>query len=266
MKADLHIHSLYSDGIHSVDDILVMAKDRGLDVISITDHDNYDGVINANPNAGIKVILGLELTTTFNNEAVHLLGYFKSKEHLRKLKPLLDEQITARKVRAKAILEKLETLGIILDPSFISEKNGISRGTIALEIIKQGYNYTMTSVFEELLGVGCPAYISVNKTETSIGIKAIKDARGLAVLAHPMLLKVVDPVDIIKLGIDGIEVKYPHYLDLESFYRKKAYQHGLFITGGSDFHFLDDWKHGNIGDVFIEGKDLDIFLGKTNEC
>lgn len=266
MKADLHIHSLHSDGLHSVDEILVMAKERGLDVIAITDHDNYDGVINANSNADIKVILGIELTTSFKNEAVHILGYFKNKEQLMKLKPLLDDQIMARKKRAFAILAKLESLGIVLDPRFITEKKGISRGTIALEIIKQGYDYTVNTIFEEFLGVGRPAYISVDKTETSVGIKAIKDASGLAVLAHPMLLKTVDPLEVIKMGIDGIEVKYPHYLDLESFYRKRALQYGLFVTGGSDFHFMDDWKHGNIGDVFIEGKDLQIFMGKINEC
>lgn len=265
MKADLHMHSLYSDGKHTVSELLEFADNMKLDYIAVTDHDTYSSAFE-DIDSSVKVIFGLELSTVYNGESVHILGYFKKKEDIEKLKVLLDSQKASRKDRAIKMARLLKEFhNINLDLSFTEKIESVSRGTIALEIIKQGYNYTMEQIFDKFIGKGCRAYIPSVKLETEEGIKAIKTCNGLAVLAHPMLLKAVDPMDIISLGVDGIEAVYNSFGNLESAYRKLAFDNGLFITGGSDFHFYNDNRHGNIGEVFIEGKDLENFLGRIDE-
>src|SRR5690606_38099847 len=104
MKADLHIHSQYSDGKYKVDQIIEFAKAKKLDYIAITDHDIYDGSLYAYDKEDINIILGLELSTTFKGETVHILGYFKRREDILKMKPVLKNQIKLRKERAYKIV------------------------------------------------------------------------------------------------------------------------------------------------------------------
>ena len=78
MKADLHIHTKYSDGIYSVQEIINLAKARNLDVIAITDHDVLKGALEAQAyqNDDLRIIIGMELSTEYNDESIHILGYF----------------------------------------------------------------------------------------------------------------------------------------------------------------------------------------------
>ena len=100
---------------------------------------------------------------------------------------------------------------------------------------------------------------------TKIGSKEAIDlihrAHGKAVLAHPTLLKKTDPEDIVKLGVDGIEARYPlNQEGQEEEYRALAKKYGLFVSGGPDFHAFNDFRHGNLGSTQIDGEDLERFL------
>ncbi|HHU56380.1 MAG TPA: PHP domain-containing protein [Acholeplasmataceae bacterium] len=267
MKADLHIHTTYSDGKFTVEEVINLAISRNLDLISITDHDTFEGVKTAlNMKKDLRIIIGIELSTIRNGENVHILGYFKNQDKIDEMQPILDKQIVRRHERAYKVLEKLkEHFNIDLDPSFIKETESVTRGTIAREIIKQGYDYTNRIIFKYMIGEGCPAYIPSSKIETEIGIKMIKECGGLAVLAHPMHLEHNDPQDIINYGLDGIEAIYPFKEDQEEKYRKLAEKNNIFITAGSDFHDFNDGRHGNIGDKYLIGDDLNKFLSVLYE-
>jgi predicted metal-dependent phosphoesterase TrpH len=268
MKADLHSHTNFSDGKYSPDELLDYAINNNIDIISITDHDTFSGVKEAvKINKNIKVILGIELSTYLNDESVHILGYFKNLDNVEKMEPILNDLIIKRKSRAIVMLDKLEEFfNIKLDRSFLDDIQSITRGTISKEIIKQGYQYSNREIFTKMIGDGCPAYLPSTKMDTKFGIKLIKDAGGLAVLAHPMLLKKNDPINVVKLGVDGIEAIYPNQADKENIFRKIAKDNSLFITGGTDFHYYNDGRHGNLGQTYLSGDDLNIFLEKLDEC
>src|SRR5690554_160341 len=268
MKADLHTHTNFSDGKYSVDALLDLAIKNNIDIISITDHDTFDGAKEGlKTTKDIRIVIGLELSTSRNSENVHILSYFKNQDSIEQLEPILEKQVINRNQRAYKVLDKLkEHFNIDLDPSFIKEVKSVTRGTIAREIKKQGYDYSNRIIFKYMIGEGCPAYIPSSKISAEDGIQAVKTAGGLAVLAHPMFLEKNDVEDIIKLGIDGIEARYPHKFDQEDKYRKIAKENHLFVTAGSDFHDFDDGRHGNIGSVYLQGKDLDVFLEELYEC
>ncbi|MFA6628049.1 MAG: PHP domain-containing protein [Bacilli bacterium] len=267
MKADLHCHTTFSDGKFTVQEVLTYASQRGLDYLSITDHDTFAGsrVACAIPTR-LKIIIGIELSTYLNDESVHILGFFNNWKQVESLQPFLDKQIQKREDRAYRMIENLKVMhGLHLNPAFLKKLNSITRGSIAREMINQQLAGDHKEVFTKYLGDDCPAYIPSTKVSTQKGIDLIHQCGGLAVLAHPMNLKKNDPVTIIKLGVDGLEAIYPRSQDQEGLYRQMAKDHGIFITAGNDFHALNDTKHGAIGDLVLSGRDLDIFLGALYE-
>lgn len=262
MRADLHSHTIYSDGKLTVNELIDRAINNNVDILAITDHDCFDGSIEAfNTNKNIKIIFGIELSTERNGESVHVLGYFKQPITSGPLFDALIKQRENRYIRANKILDLLnEHFRINLNRDFIYERQSITRGTISDQIIKQGYNYSKKEIFEYMLGNGCKAYLPSTKMTTEFGIKLIQDNGGIAVIAHPCLLKKNNVYDIIKLGIDGIEGRYPSKYNDETMYRRFAKNNKLLFTAGSDFHFVNDHGHGEVGQCTIDGSDLEKFL------
>lgn len=267
MKADLHCHTTFSDGKFTVDEVLTYAKQTGLTHLAITDHDTFEGSrLASKRNGSLSIIIGIELSTYHQEESVHILGYFKNWEQVESMQPFLNHQILKREERAYQIIENLNVMhGLKLDSSFLKKLNSITRGSIAREMIRQRVASNHNEIFTKYLGDTCPAYIPSTKLATEIGIKMIHDCGGLAVLAHPMDLKRNNPRAIIALGVDGIEAIYPKRQDVESLYREMAREHHLFITAGNDFHGLNEPKHGNIGELSLQGKDLEVFLQRLYE-
>lgn len=267
MKADLHSHTNFSDGKYSVEELMGYAIDNNLDYLAITDHDTFEGVkLAATLNKPIGLIYGIELSTFLNGESVHILGYFKSLKNIEKMEPILNDQILKRKKRAQKILDLLKLhFNIDLNNEFINNIKSVTRGSIAREIMRQGYRYTSREIFQTMIGDDCPAYIPSSKLDTASGIKLLKEGNGITVLAHPMELKKTKPEEVISLGIDGLEAIYPTHRDKEDIYRQIAKKHNLIITGGTDFHAFNDGRHGNIGSTYLKGEDLDTFLRVLNE-
>lgn len=262
MKADLHSHTVYSDGSYTIDEIIERAIKNNVDVLAITDHDCVDGSKEAfYTTKNIKIIYGLELSTERNGESVHILGYFKEPLEDCSLLRVIKKQRENRDIRANKILSLLkEHFNIELDPTFIQNVDSVTRGTIADQIIKQGYPYTKKHIFDYMLGNGCKAYIPSTKMTTEYGINLIHENGGIAVVAHPCLYKKNNVYDIIKMGVDGIEGRYPSKLNDESMYRRFTSNFNLLFTAGSDFHHVNDTGHGDIGECTIDGKDLQKFL------
>ena len=271
MKADLHMHTTYSDGVYSVSEVINLAKKANVDIIAITDHDTFTDTTGFRDQ--IKTIYGVELSTFHNDESIHVLGYFKeipTKYFLDKLNEFKQKRLN----RALEILYLLEKhFDVKLDPQFVYDANSITRGGIGREIIREtNGKYTQGYIYKHFIGKGCKAYIPSIKISVEEGIKLIKDAGGLAVLAHPMLYDDVNMNEVIKMGFDGVEAVYPRHQEEIQKYRDLAKKYHIrFITGGSDFHSLitpeDVSSHGNIGDACISGNDLIKFLGELGyEC
>lgn len=272
MIADLHIHTKASDGKYTSKEIVQMAMSEEIDVIAITDHDTTDGIDQALKEAenNIIVIPGIELSTLYKGNSVHILGYFNGVNYLNSdfqnfLKGIRDYRF----YRAKLILERLDTLyNIKLDfNKVISETKGVlARPHIADAIIKSGYNYSYEYIFSKFIGNNCPAYVPNKDINISEGIERLRNAGAIVVLAHPKLLKNDILNDVLNFNFDGIESIY--YLNSEEETKgfiKLAEERNLIITAGSDFHgsVKEQGSHApNIGAVYLENDYVNVLLDK----
>ena len=256
MKADLHMHSVYSDGTDEIATIVSKAKKAGLGLIAVTDHDTVRGVPEAlaeGEKQGLKVLEGIEMSTYAICE-VHVLGYcvdIKSDVLLSKLSRIECQ----RKERIKTILANLEKYNIRLDESKIFDRNGtVGRMHIAKQLIAKGHCQTVTEAFERYLGERGLAYVPSKRMTPLEGVKLIKEAKGLATIAHPLLFMqrgvLEDLIGGLKTyGLDGLEVYYPTHTPADvTRLAEIARKHRLIATGGTDYHGVNK-KGVEPGDV-----------------
>lgn len=249
MKYDLHVHTNRSDGIFEPTAVLDLAKQRGIDCISLTDHDtmeNTDQIVAYAKQIGIGYLVGVELSCVGPGE-VHILGY-----NIDYNAPGFAEEIAKianmRKERNRLIVQKLAEVGCKIDLDKLESQGSVGRGVLAREMVKMGFCQSVPEVFEKYLGVGCSCYVQTKRLTPVEGIQFILRYGGIPVLAHPKQLKI--PFDsfekflkpLVLAGLGGIEAQYfTHTKPERSFYGKMAKKYKLVVTGGSDFH---DYVHG----------------------
>lgn len=256
MKADLHMHSVFSDGTDEVPAIVAKAKAAGLSLMSLTDHDTVKGVglaLEEGEKQGIKVLPGIEISTYAVCE-VHILGYNIDINNDRLLTRLAEIE-DKRHERIKAILTNLKKYNIELDEEKIFDRIGtVGRMHIAKQLLAKGYCQTITEAFDRYLGERGIAYVPSKRITPLEGVKLIKAAGGLAVVAHPLIFcqkgKLDDLIGGLKTyGLDGLEVYYPtHSLDDTAKLYDLAKKNRLIATGGTDYHGLNK-KGVEPGDV-----------------
>ncbi|OFI05570.1 DNA polymerase III PolC-type [Clostridium acetireducens DSM 10703] len=275
-KGDFHIHSNASDGKFSPKDIVHLSLKQNMDIISITDHDTINGINEAleeSKKVNIKVIPGIELSTLYKGENIHILGYFKNSNYKNSnLQNFLKNMECYRIYRAKKIIENLyEFFHIKLDADEIIKKsNGIiARPHIAKAIIDAGYDYTWEYIFNNLISDKSPAYVPNKKLSLEEGIKLLKYSNALVVLAHPVLIHNCSIEELLNFEFDGIEAIYYSNTPKETFrFKNLAKKYNKIITAGSDFHGItkSDGLHAlNIGDVYLTKEYIKIFLEKLNQ-
>lgn len=266
MRLDLHMHTTASDGENTPAELVAMAREAGLDVIAITDHDSTDGVLPAREAAARegasewpRVLAGIELSAEEPPEPgsgketgddVHMLGYLLDLES----RELQDELILFREdryTRGERIVEKLAALGMplqwerVLAAAGQDERKGaggkpsIGRPHIARAMVEAGYVGSVREAFDLYIRNDGPAYVARRRLSPEDAVAMIHRAGGVAVLAHPGLLK--DPramiERLVKAGLDGVEVYHPdNRSDLRLNLLAWAAAHDLIVTGGSDFH------------------------------
>lgn len=269
MKADLHMHSTYSDGLFMSEELFIKAKENGVDVISITDHDIIKGVEDNYKYAqeyGVKYIPGIELSTVKMGKPVHLLGYFTDESYnsteLKSYFKVIKEQREARTRKFITNLKKHFDIEITYEEVLSYSRGIIARPHIAKAISMNYPQYDHNKVFDKFIGDNSIAFVPSCDLSVQEGIELLKRNNCLVVLAHPVLLKNHIRADVLTHDFDGIEAKYyRNQSDDEKTYKGFAKKRNMFITAGSDFHGIkNDTKHGNIGDVFLENDDLNIFL------
>jgi hypothetical protein len=259
MKADLHIHSTASDGKLSPQAILDQAAATGLSTIALTDHDTVDGLLALRKlpaNQAVTLIPGIEFSTDLPANEVHILGYYIDITHpelTSQLQLLADDRLA----RANRMVNKLNDLGYYISYDQVLEIAGdaasIGRPHVAAALLEAGYFDSMQDVFSKLLAKNSPAYVPHYKLTPQKTIELIKSAGGIPVLAHPGLVESDQIViDIISLGIQGIEVYHPkHSSDQTAKYLQLATERHLIVTGGSDFHGLSGRFPEQLGEFYI---------------
>lgn len=256
--ADLHMHSTHSDGKLSVEEIIQHAKDRNLKAISITDHDTISGTIEAahsSNKACLDIIPGIEFSTIYKGEEIHILGYLFDLDNEDFIKFVQNIQ-THRHDRADKMIEKFNHAGIIIERGElfkISQGESIGRPHFARLLIKMGLAASVNEAFAKYLLPGTATYVERYKLSPEETIKEIKKANGLSVIAHPSLIKNQGIIhEIIDMKIDGIEVYHPKNTSIQSReYYQLTKEHNLLLTGGSDNHSANSNDYPFIGSVKI---------------
>lgn len=251
---DLHIHSTASDGTLTPAEIVAHACSLGLAAIAITDHDTVDGVHQILKNGSpqdIHFLSGVELSTAPPPEfpcqgSLHLLGYgfrYDDSDLAGQLHTLQD----ARRNRNPKIIAKLQALGIDITVEEL-EAPGAKRQTgrphIAKLLVEKGVAASFDEAFDRFLGNGKPAYVDKYRVECHHAIRLIRQAGGIAVLAHPALIHPTRPwalEDLLSVlqtaGLQGLEVYYPEHSEAQTrHFLALARRHGMIATGGTDFH------------------------------
>ncbi len=251
---DLHLHSKASDGTFSVSEIFEMAQRIGLKAISITDHDTTKSCQEAcsiGIPSSLEFITGVEISAGSPLSfpcfgSLHILGYGIEPDN-SELTEKLSELQDARKNRNPQIIERLNLMGIDISLSEINDMfqgSQIGRPHIAKAMMKKGVVRSVDEAFERYIGRGGPAYTDKYRIPCDEAIDVIHHAGGVAVLAHPILIKPVHSLpienlisDLKDMGLDGLEVYYPEqFPNFISFYADIAKQFDLLMTGGTDFH------------------------------
>lgn len=274
-KGNLHIHSIYSDGSFSVEELISMYKDCDFDLLSITDHDTMDGCYEAieyGKKHGIRVLVGMEISTRHNGENVHILGYFNDEElENKELKKFIKKKKEERRNRCFEICRKLEKYhNIKIDPEKILKENKgvIGRPHIATEIVNQGYYLNRDEVFRYCLNDNSKAYIPSPTISLEEGINLIRNNNGIVILAHPVLLVKNKVKNILnEFSFDGIESIHSSNEKNDTLeFINIAEKRGLLITAGSDFHSFEEfYSDYEFGSIFFTGMKLTNFLNKLDE-
>jgi hypothetical protein len=262
--ADLHLHTSFSDGTLSPEQIIQAAYRLGFSAVAITDHDILDGIepaLSAGKNCGVEVVPGVELSAESNGEEIHILGFYvdwKDQKFQRKLR----EFRTSRLARAMKMVDKLNELGVNINyDDVLSRTNSkaVGRPHVAAAILEKGHVSSFSEAFSRFIGDDGPAYVSKQKLSPAEAITMVLDAGGVPVLAHPGMLQQSIVPDLVSLGLMGLEAFHPsHSAQVSDYYCHLAKQYTLLVTGGSDCHgeAKDEKSMGSVRLPYKHVKDL----------
>jgi len=240
---DLHLHTTASDGADSPATVVERARVAGLAALAITDHDTLAGVgeaAAAAEAAGIRFLVGVEISAIFERREVHILGYGVDTGN-DALQTSLATLRESRSRRGRAVLDKLAALGIELDRSALEAAHGENLGRlhIATALRDAGQVRIVQEAFDRFLNPGRPAYVPKESLPADEAIAAIQGAGGLAFLAHPGLQRQVRRMlpELFRLPFDGIEAYHiSHGPDVTRSFLDFARDRGCLVSGGSDCH------------------------------
>ncbi|MBI4413596.1 MAG: PHP domain-containing protein [candidate division NC10 bacterium] len=241
--ADLHLHSHYSDGSFPPAEVVRRAAAAGLAAIALTDHDTVEGLpefLAAAAGAGLHAIPGVELSVDEGDREIHLLGYLIRWEDPA-LRAVLTRFAAERRVRAAAILSRLQAMGVRIPMAAVEAAAGrgtLGRPHVAAALVEAGKVGSVQEAFDRYLGRGKPAYVPRTGFTAAEAIALVWAAGGIPVLAHPVRSGVLDEVPrLAREGLRGLEAYHPAQGLADTLaVCRSAEAHGLLLTGGSDWH------------------------------
>jgi predicted metal-dependent phosphoesterase TrpH len=245
---DLHIHSTFSDGTNTPEELVEMAAKAGITALSLTDHDGMSGIdrfLAACHDHGVTGVPGVEISVDFTGGTMHMLGYFINHKDDR-VETALVRMRRGREERNQIILERLNHLGLSVswsEVTALAKEDVVGRPHFAQVMIEKGYVKKKDEAFERYLGKGKPAYVERSRLTVEKSIALIREAGGVPVLAHPFTLGLgrrrlrVFLAELAEQGLQGIEAYYSeHSHDQQRFCLSIGRDLGLAFSGGSDFH------------------------------
>lgn len=266
---DLHLHTTFSDGSITPEELVTMAIAHGLKAVSITDHDNvrsYLPAIEAAKGTELEIIPGIEINTWWREYEVHILGYFidPEDEHIQQV---CQEHNSAREEQMKhlvSLIRKHGRFSLTLQDiqAFSCEGGTIGRPHVAKAIVEKGGAATISEAFRKYLVPTAPTYHRRETVSPHEAVEAIYESGGIAVIAHPGDMSIIEDLapDLMNYGLRGIEAYHRSHSPVEiEFHCSLAEKLGLIVTGGTDFHgtpdvyplslsrfHLPDWVYGEL--------------------
>ena len=272
MRGDLHCHTKLSDGSLGIEDLITLAKKRGIEAIAITDHDCLAGTVRGKiigDRFGVQVIPGVELsaTDTKTGKKVHLLCYLSDAPD--RLEGLCHRNSLARKKAAHYMMlqvAKRYPVAAELIVKCATGSTNIYKQHIMQALMECGFSRDIYGeMYHKLFDKDSPESVLVTPKYPDIEevLTAIHDAGGIAVLAHPYFFDNLDSLPrLIENGLDGIEVWHPCATEeLQAELKKIATKNKLLMTGGTDFHGLYNLDPVSIGDVLTPDDAMAKLLG-----
>lgn len=251
LDIDLHSHSLASDGTLAPAELVNLAHESGLNTLALTDHDEISGIAEAMVQAeqvGIRLIPGVEVSVTWNNRTIHIVGLQINPED-EVLNRGLAKSREYRDWRAEEMGRRLAKHGI--EGSYEASREMakgriIARTHFARFLVQQGYAADMNDVFRKYLKPNKPGYVTGEWASLEDAVSWINGAGGLAVIAHPLRYKMTATklreltAQFIECGGKAIEVISGNQSKDDTFRMANfARQHKLQTSVGSDFHDPD---------------------------
>lgn len=266
MSIDLHVHTDASDGTLTPEQCVDAAARAGLTALGIVDHDTMGGLARAAAAAEgrLTFIPGVEISTQAGNAEMHILGYLIDQDY----QPLLDELQHVREERLSRIHRTVARLrelavNITFDDIVAACENvtaghcesqaALGRPHVAAALVRVGAVTSPAEAFSRYLRRGRPAYIDRYRAQPDRAIQLIREAGGLAVLAHPGLMHRDSIIpSLVELGLGGLEAYHTAHSPTDTKrYLDSADRLGLLVTGGTD-------SHGPTGTFPVEIGSLDV--------
>lgn len=244
---DLHCHSTASDGTLTSAELLEHARKNNIDILALTDHDTIAGILSLTPKdkQNITLINGTELSCLWGNCTLHIIG-LGFDINCPTLVAYFDNLAEIRIKRAKKIAAKLVKLGfpdLMNQAYFLAEKGNVGRPHFARALVNNNLITSEKLAFDKYLGTGKKADVKIEWPSLQDAISTIKNAGGIAVLAHPTKYKMTFTKvrraihDFSIAGGEGIEVSYPGIKpEHQSHLLNIAKTYNLRLSAGSDFH------------------------------
>jgi predicted metal-dependent phosphoesterase TrpH len=252
---DLHTHTDESDGTLAPAQLVEAALESGLEALGITDHDTLAGYDAAAPlarEAGLDLVCGIELSTKRRRAAgargrsIHVLGYFLGGPAPAEFRAWLEGIRLARRDRNRRLAARLQSLGMDITIEEVERlgRSQAGRPHFARAMIEKGYVSSVQEAFDHYLDESAQAYVEREEPSVGAGIARIREAGGLASLAHPVRMSRRNPGafekdlgEMCEMGLGAIEVYHSDHRRADTeFFLLLARRHGLAVTGGTDFH------------------------------
>jgi predicted metal-dependent phosphoesterase TrpH len=284
---DLHSHTTKSDGSLSPRELVELARRKGLTTLAITDHDTLEGYDEAIPfarEASLDLICGVELSTKFHGQTIHVLGYFFPGAELSQTEPVAQRKAeshiggvsgtlpapqfrahlsclqTGRKDRNRRLAARLQELGLAVTADEVERigRSQAGRPHFAKLLVQKGYVKDIREAFDRYLDESAPGYVERSEASLENITSWIHEGGGIASWAHPvrMVKKSGLPAEVLfhevqAKGIDAIEAYHSdHSPEDRAEYLATAAKLDLAVTGGSDFHG-DSKPHIDLGGVTL---------------